>query len=141
MIVTVFSVPTILHKSVTVSGTIAVGSETPTQIIFTEIDDVLNSETANLTASGYGYSVTVPNGHSYSIRVDYFHYNVQYQWQCDAPCQNSSNTSSDTSCALDYNTVYTCSHYGKLTGNCAGGQVRVNVSGDRMNFDIQCRQS
>lgn len=122
-------------------------SETPTQITFTDVSDVLNSVIANFTSSGY--SVTVPNGHSYNIRVDYSYQYVQYQYECDSSygagqCQNSSNTD----CVYDYtaytpydHSVYTCTHYGNVTGMCTGGQIRVNVSADRMSFDIQCRQS
>ena len=137
LIVAVFSVPTILHPSVVVSGTIdmGTGSDSPTQITFTDVGDIANSARAPISSSGY--SVTVHNGRSYNIRVDY-----SYPSQYDCYSYSYPNPGNCGSCTLQYSDYYT--GYARytcpetLSGSCLGGPLKVEVQSNSMNFDIQC---
>ena len=113
------------------------GTETPSQITFTDVDDIANTVTAAVTSSVY--SVSVPNGHSYNIRIDYS-YVYQYQYDCydynfspDCPLYQGDYCNFDNTVG-DWN----CTHSENRNGTCLGGPLRVNVSADTMPFDIQC---
>ncbi len=135
LIASVLSVPTTLHPTVTVSGSLTMRSgQTPNQITFTDVNDIANS--ASVSISGSSYSVTVQNGHSYNIRIDYS-YASQYQYECDAYQYFSGSCGQGDYCSYD-GIGYACTHSETLNGVCSGGPLKVNVSGNAMNFDVQC---
>jgi hypothetical protein len=134
---TVFYVPTILHPSVVVSGSIDMGTATdsPIRITFTDVGDIANTVTALVSSSGY--SVTVPNGHSYNIRLDY-----SYPSQYNCYSNSYPNPENCGGCALQYSDYYTgYARYScpeTLSGSCLGGPLKVEVRSDSMNFDLRC---
>ena len=134
------SVSLLQHPRVTVSGSVTMtGTDNPTQITFTDVEDIANSASSQMSSSAY--AVTVANGHSYNIAINY---STSYKTTCHSysplDCQGDSNTD----CRFDYVEnngystygVYTCTHFTNAV--CRGGPLKVNVAADIMTFNIQC---
>ncbi len=132
---TLFFAPSLLHPNVTVSGTLSMASgQSPSQITFTDVGDIANSAMSSI--QGNSYSVVVPNGHSYNIRIDYS-YQYQYQYGCTADEYFFRTCGQGDYCVYD-GVGYSCTHNETRTGLCSGGPLKVNVSSSTMTFDIQC---